>query len=191
MTLSKTPSPRRPLSLTSREAFDAEGEAEVADLDDFLAECIVDEGPIGKGVEFAVRMFPTKFQDVRFADQRFAASEEVEMAAYFFALAYDFIHDIVGQVQGVTIFGSPAADAVQVAGAGRVEEDGPGNIAVIFGFGFVPRTQTVEARFKAQVHDGCTDYVGVECIQGSVEELEPLAAFVNELVGIGKRFFFK
>ena len=73
------------------EAFDAEGEAEVADLDDFLAECIVDEGPIGKGVEFAVRMFPTKFQDVRFADQRFAASEEVEMAAYFFALAYDFI----------------------------------------------------------------------------------------------------
>ena len=113
------------------------------------------------------------------------------MAAYFFALAYDFIHDVVGQVQGVTIFGSPAADAVQVAGAGRVEEDGPGNIAVIFGFGFVPRTQTVEARFKAQVHDGCTDYVGIECIQGSVEELEPLAAFVNELAGIGKRFFFK
>ena len=131
------------------EAFDAEGEAEVADLDDFLAEGIVNEGPIGKGVEFAVRMFPAEFQDVRFTDQRFAASEEVEMAAYFFALAYDFIHDVVGQVQGVTIFGSPAADAVQVAGAGRVEEDGPGNIAVIFGFGFVPRTQTVEARFKA------------------------------------------
>ena len=91
----------------------------------------------------------------------------------------------------MAIFGSPAADAVQVAGAGRVEEDGPGNIAVIFGFGFVPCTQTVETGFKAQVHDGCADYIGVECIQGSVEELEPLASFVNELAGIGKRFFFK
>ena len=44
------------------EAFDAEGEAEVADLDDFLAECIVDEGPIGKGVEFASGCFRQSFR---------------------------------------------------------------------------------------------------------------------------------
>ena len=104
---------------------------------------------------------------------------------------YDFIHDIVGQVQGVTIFGSPAADAVQVAGAGRVEEDGPGNIAVIFRLGGVARTQAVKSSFKAQVHDGRLDDMRVQGIQSRIEEAEPFAPFIDESACIVKGFLFK
>ena len=67
------------------------------------------------------------------------------MTADFFPLAYDFVHDFIRQVQRVAVFRSPAADAVQVAGTRRVEEDGPGDVAVVFGFGCIPRAQAVEA----------------------------------------------
>ena len=127
------------------ETFDAEGEAQIADFDDFLAEIIIDEGAVREGVELTVRMLPAEFQDIGLADQRFAAGEEVEMTADFFPLAYDFVHDFIRQVQRVAVFRSPAADAVQVAGTRRVEEDGPGDVAVVFGFGCIPRAQAVEA----------------------------------------------
>lgn len=54
------------------ETFDAEGEAQIADFDDFLAEIIVDEGAVREGVELTVRMLPAEFQDIGLADQRFA-----------------------------------------------------------------------------------------------------------------------
>ena len=113
------------------------------------------------------------------------------MTAQSLAFADDFIHDVERQVQRMTVFSSPAADAMQVAGAGRVEEDGPGNIAVIFRLGGVARTQAVKSSFKAQVHDGRLDDMRVQGIQSRIEEAEPFAPFIDESACIVKGFLFK
>ena len=173
------------------ETFDAEGEAQIADFDDFLAEIVVDEGAVRKGVEFAVIVLLAEADDIPFAHQRFAAREQVEMAAQFFAFCDEFIHDVKGKVQGVTVFGGPAADAVQVAGTRRVEKDGPGDVAVILFFGCIAGAQAVEGRFEAEVHDGRLDDVRVERIQPVIEEAEPFAAFIDQPAGFVEGFFFK
>ena len=173
------------------EAFDTDGKAQVAHVGHGFAEVVVDEGAVRKGVEFAVIVLLAEADDIPFAHQRFAAREQVEMAAQFFAFCDDFIHDVKGKVQGVTVFGGPAADAVQVAGTRRVEKDGPGDVAVILFFGCIAGAQAVEGRFEAEVHDGRLDDVRVERIQPVIEEAEPFAAFIDQPAGFVEGFFFK
>ena len=54
------------------------------------------------------------------------------MDAEFFALADDRIDILEAQIELVAVIGSPASGAVQIAGAGGVEQDGPGNVAAVF-----------------------------------------------------------
>ena len=69
---------------------------------------------------------------VFFAYKRFAACIDIHIYTKFFSLGDDIVNFIVGQVQFMAIFCSPAAGTVQIAGRSRIKKDCPWNITVIF-----------------------------------------------------------
>ena len=77
-------------------------------------------------------MLLTQADDVGLAHHGLAAGVDVHVNAHFLALADDVVALIVGQVELVAVLRRPAAGAVQVAGGGRVQEDGPGDVAAVF-----------------------------------------------------------
>ena len=87
-------------------SFDTEGKAQIAYIGHFMTKGIVNEGPIGKRMEFAIGMFTAEADDIGFADEWFPAGQQIEMTAQFLALGHDFIHHIERQIQRMAVFGS-------------------------------------------------------------------------------------
>lgn len=160
-------------------AFDAQGEAQVPHVGHLVAEVFIDQSAIGEGMEFTVRMGPAQPQDIGLADQGLAAGHHEGMDAQGFALGDNLVHGLVGQIQGMTIFSGPAADAVHVAGTGGVEQDGPGNVAMVFLLAGLPGLQAVEPGFKAQVHDSFFQDVGIQGIEAPFHEVPPFATLLD------------
>ena len=99
--------------------------------------------------------------DVLFAHQRLAAGVEEEVAAQVVGLADDAVYLLVGQVELVAVLGRPAAGAVQVAGGGGVEQNGPGDVAaVLFGVALLLLVAK-EAGVEAEVAEGGLEHVVV------------------------------
>ena len=76
-------------------------------------------------------MFLADADQVLLPHQRLTAGIDVHVDSQFFALLDDAVDLLKGQVQLVAVLSSPAASAVEVAGRGGVEKNGPGNVAVI------------------------------------------------------------
>ena len=69
--------------------------------------------------------------EVVLADERLAAGVDVDVGSQLDALVDDGVDFLVGEVLLVAVFRRPASGAAQVAGARRVEQDGPGDVAVV------------------------------------------------------------
>ena len=78
-------------------------------------------------------MLAAQSDDVILAYERFSACVAVDVHSELFALADDGIDVLECQVEFVAVIGGPAAQAMQVAGAGGVEQNGPGDVAPILG----------------------------------------------------------
>ena len=115
------------------EALGADGGDEVLDLDHVLAELLVDERGFGEAQKRAVGMLAAQHDEVILAYKRFSACVDVDVYSELFALADDGIDVLERQVELVAVIDGPAAQAMQVAGAGGVEQDGPGDVAAILG----------------------------------------------------------
>ena len=77
-------------------------------------------------------MLLTQRDDVLLAHQGLAAGVNVQIDAKLLALGDDGVDLVKGQIELIAVLRRPAAGAVQVAGRGGVQQDGPGNIAVVF-----------------------------------------------------------
>ena len=93
------------------------------------AELLVHQRAVGEGEELAVRVALAQRQHILFPHQGLAAGEDVHVGPQLLPLADDTVHLLQGQVQLPAVLRRPAAGAVQVAGAGGVQQDGPGDIA--------------------------------------------------------------
>ncbi len=113
-------------------ALDADGRHEVLDPQHVVGEFFVDQRAVRKGEEHAVVVLLAQADDVVLADHRLPAREDIHKGAQFLALLHDVVHLLEAEVQPMAVFCRPAADAVQVARRGRVEQDGPRNVAVVF-----------------------------------------------------------
>ena len=68
---------------------------------------------------------------ITLADKGLSPGVDVHIDAQLFALTDNVVDLIKAQIQLVAVFRRPAAGTVEVAGRGRVQQDGPGNVAAI------------------------------------------------------------
>ena len=74
---------------------------------------------------------------------------------------------------------------MHIAGRGGVEQDQPGNVALIFDTILADGLGTAEEGLIAQVQGRGAGHVGVQLVQHTVDELRPLAVGVSQgLLGV-------
>lgn len=111
------------------ETFHRDGRHEVLHAQQVLGERVVDERGVRERGERAVVVLLAETDEVALAHERLSAAEQVEEHAQFLALRDDGVQLLEREVEPVAILGRPAARTVQVAGARRVDEHGPGHVA--------------------------------------------------------------
>ena len=73
----------------------------------------------------------TEPDQILFANKRFSAGVEKEIAAQLIGLVYDAVQLLIGQVHLISVFRRPAAGTMQVAGRSGIHQNSPRNVAVI------------------------------------------------------------
>ena len=114
-----------------------------------------------------------ELDEVFLSQQRLAAREHIEMGAHGDALVYDIVELIKGEALLVAVFRAPAALALAVAGACRVEQNDPRNIAVIFFAVCAHCLCAVDRRAESQRESHVHYNVVVCLVQKSEAELTP------------------
>ena len=114
-------------------------------------------------------------EDVRLAHERFAAGEEAGVGAELCALGQHAVHLLKGEVLLVAVLRRPAARAAHIAGARRVHEDDPRDVAVIL-FGVCPRLlEAAEAALIGSGRQEGPEKVGVALAQQALGVVCPFA----------------
>ena len=112
--------------------FQTDSRNKVLYTEHFLAEFLIDQSSVCKGKELTVRIFLTDTDQVFFADQRFTACINIHVCTKLSALLYNRTDGVKIKVQLMSIFCCPASCAVQITGTGRIQQNCPWYITVIF-----------------------------------------------------------
>ena len=102
-----------------------------------------------------------ELEDVRLADEGLAAGEHEQVRTQGLGLGHELVHLVIGEVEAVAVLGSPAADAVLVAGGRGVKEDDPGHVALILDRVLGGVAKAAERRLIAAGEDRGAQDVGV------------------------------
>ena len=112
-------------------ALERDGRDKVLHAQHIVGELFVDERAVRKGEEDAVVVLFAELDEIGLADERFAAGVDVHVNAHVLALTDDVIDLVKGEIELVAVFRSPAAGTVEIAGAGGIKKDRPGDVAVM------------------------------------------------------------
>lgn len=112
-------------------ALNADSRNEVADAQHIFCKLVVNQSRVCEAEEHTVVVLLAQFNDVIFTNQRFTAGVDVHVGTHGNALIDDVINLVKRQVQLVAVLSSPAASAVQVAGAGRIQQNCPRHVAAV------------------------------------------------------------
>ena len=175
------------------ETFHRDGRHEVLHAQQVLGERVVDERGVRERGERAVVVLLAETDEVALAHERLSAAEQVEEHAQFLALRDDGVQLLEREVEPVAILGRPAARAVQVAGARRVDEHGPGHVAAVLGCRRVLAAQAQQAGVHEEVLDhllaNAAVHVGPQAFQkhhpvvvGVVDDLMEQCPLLDEVV---------
>ena len=139
-------------------------------------------------------MLLAQLDEVVLADQRLAARVDIHVDAELFALLDNGVDVLVAQVEPVAVVGSPAALAVQVAGAGRVEQDCPGDVALVLGTQLVLLCPALDVDVEVEVHQDVVEHVRIELVERAHDELVDVFVrtghiLVDDLELRGEQFF--
>ena len=163
-----------------RGALDGQHKGDVAQTLHFLAEGLVDEGGVGVDGKLHVVVLFSQLQHVLLPHQRLAAGEHIQVHAQLLALGDDLVHVLKAQVVLVAVLAGPAAHAVHIAGGGRVKQDQPRDVALVFDTVFPDGLGAPEESLIAQVQGSSTGHMGVGLVQHTVDQLGPLAVRVAQ-----------
>ena len=112
-------------------ALHADGGDEVLDPQHLIGKFFIDQGAVREGEEHAVTVLFAQRDDILFPDQRLTAGIEEHPQPQFLRLGDDGIQRVKIHVQAIAVLRGPAAGAVQIAGAGGIHQDGPGDVAAV------------------------------------------------------------
>ena len=121
-----------------------------------------------------------QLEDISLTHQRLAAGQHVQVHAQLLALGNDLVHILKAEVILVTVFTGPAAHAVHIAGGSGVEQDQPGDVALILHAVLADGLGAAEESLVAQIQRHGAGHIGVGLIQHTVDELGPLAVGVGQ-----------
>mgnify|MGYP000382244779 FL=1 len=121
-----------------------------------------------------------QLEDISLTHQRLAAGQHVQVHAQLLALGNDLVHILKAEVILVTVFTGPAAHAVHIAGGSGIEQDQPGDVALILHAVLADGLGAAEESLVAQIQRHSAGHVGVGLIQHTVDELGPLAVGVGQ-----------
>ena len=93
---------------------------------------LVDQGGVGEAQEDAVIVLVAQGNQVILAHHGLAAGVDIDVNAQILALGDDIVDLVKGQVELVAVLRRPAAHAVEVAGGGGVQQNGPGTLQLYF-----------------------------------------------------------
>ena len=112
-------------------ALDAHRDEEVAHTEHFLAEFVVNQRAVGKGVEGNIAVLFAEPDNILLAHERLSAGKQACMRAELFALGQNAVHFLECEALLVTVFCRPAAGAAHVARGGRVHQNQPRDVDII------------------------------------------------------------
>ena len=127
-----------------------------------------------------VELLLGQLQDIGLAHQRLTAGQHVQIHAQLLALGDDLVHIIKAEVVLMAVLTGPAAHAVHVAGAGGVEQDQPGDVALVLDAVLADHLGAAEESLVAQVQRHGAGHVGVGLVQHAVDQFGPLAVRVGQ-----------
>ena len=163
-----------------RGALDGQHEGNVAQTHHLFAERLIDEGGVGVDGKLHIVVLLGQLEDISLTHQRLAAGQHVQVYAQLLALGNDLVHILKAEVVLVAILASPAAHAMHIAGRSGVEQDQPGDVALVLHAVFADGLGAAEESLVAQIQRHGAGHVGVGLIQHTVDELGPLAVGVGQ-----------
>ena len=163
--------------------FHGNGGNKVLDPQHLVGEFVVDKRGVGEGQEHGIVVLLAQLDDVVLAHERFAAGIDVHHDAQLFALADDVVQLVVGQVELIAVLRCPAAGAVQVAGRGRIHQDGPGDIAAVLFSGRDGSRVRLNVGVVDKVDEDLFQYVSVDGLEHVQHVLVPYIVRI-----LGNRF---
>ena len=134
-------------------------------------------------------MLAHQTQDIILADHRFTTRHEIQVSAELLALGDDLVHVLEGQVVLMAVGAGPAALAMHVAGGGRVKQDQPRDIAVIFLSVLADHFCTAEKRLIAKVEKGHLRKIRIDFINHAVDKFSPAGIRIAEIRLYLRHFF--
>ena len=146
------------------EAFEGDRGHEVLHAQHLVRELLVDQSAVREGEEHAVVMLLAETDDVLLPHQRLAAGVDVQVHAHLLTLADDVVDLVVGQVQLIAVLGRPAAHALQVAGRGRIQQDGPRDVASVLRAHLVLLLPADQVRINEEVRHESLKDLGVHVL---------------------------
>ena len=166
-----------------RGALDGQHKGDIAQTPHLFTEGLVDEGGVGVDGKLHIVVLFRQLEHILLAHQRLAAGQHIQVHAQFLALRDDLVHILKAEVVLVAVLACPAAHAVHIAGRGGVEQNQPGDVALVLDAVLANGLGAAEEGFVAQIQRGGARHMGVGLVQHAVNEFRPLA------VGVGQHLF--
>ena len=130
-------------------------------------------------------MILAETDDVFLSHHRLTAGKEIHICTHFDALVYDVVHLLISQIHMISIFRRPAAGAFQIAGAGGIEKNRPGDIAVIFLFVFILSLISEQAAIENEVFKQTVPHARIDIRPQAYDELAPVVVLVHHCLANG------
>ena len=162
--------------------FHAEGRDEVATGFDRVNELLVKERAVRERQKHAVVVAPAELDDVRLANERLAARVDVEVDPEALTLLDDGVDVGERKVEPVAVVRSPAARAVQVAGARGVEQDCPGDVAADPLAHLLLARPPAESGVEGEVERDMLEVLRVELAERAHEQPVDIGVLVLEIL---------
>ena len=163
-------------------ALQGDGGDKVTHPQHILAELLVDQGGVGKGEEGRIAVLLAQGDQILLAHQGLAAGVDVEVDAQLLTLGDDGVDLIKGQVQLVAVLGGPAAGAVQVAGGGGIQQNGPGDVAAVLLAHLLLLGPAHQVGVHKEVVEQGLEHVGIRLSPDLLNQLMPAGVFVVDHV---------
>ena len=168
-------------------ALQADGGDEVLHPQHLLTEGLVDQGTVGEGEELTVGVHLADLDQVGLAHHGLAAGVNVHIGAQLLALGDDGVDGFQGEVELMAVFRSPATGAVEVAGRGGIQQNGPGHIAVVLGGRLLLKGAALQAGVEDKVLEEGLAHARVQLIDPQ-DQLIPVVLLLDggaESVALG------